>query len=91
MAWLDHCQTMQDLGIPTKRVMVQIAENGPVATAKRSLDRRRTSEGFEPLAAMRRLDLSLEALILQPAFGGLFTDEEANFALEALMEAGYFA
>ena len=36
------------------------------------------------------LDLSLEALVLEPAYGGLFSDEEANFALESLLDGGYY-
>ena len=57
--------------------------------AKRILSGRRLSDGFNQLQAKGRLDLSLEALVIDKRFTGLFTDEEANEALTRLLEAGY--
>lgn len=57
--------------------------------AKRTLSGRRLSDGFNQLQAKGRLDLSLEALVIDKRFTGLFTDEEANEALTRLLEAGY--
>ena len=42
-----------------------------------------------PLQGKGRLDLSLEALVVDKRFTGLFTDEAANEALMRLLEAGY--
>jgi hypothetical protein len=36
------------------------------------------------------LELSPEALVVQGKFGPLFTDEEADFCLAVLCEAGYY-
>ena len=60
-----------------------------VKSAKRTLSGSRCSDGWGVLAAKGRLDLSLEALAVDKRFTGLFTDEEANTALERLLFAGY--
>ena len=57
--------------------------------ARRTLSGRRLSDGFNQLQAKGRLDLSLEALVIDKRFTALFTDEEANEALGRLLEAGY--
>lgn len=58
--------------------------------AKRILSGSRLSDGFRELANRGQLRLSLEALVVDRRFTGLFTDEEANEALERLLEMGYF-
>lgn len=60
-----------------------------VKGAKRVLSGSRLSDGFNDLAAKNMLKLSLEALVIDKRFTGLFTDEEANEALSRLLEAGY--
>ncbi len=60
-----------------------------VKSAKRILSGSRLSDGFNDLAARGLLKLSLEALVIDKRFTGLFTDEEANEALSRLLEAGY--
>jgi len=57
--------------------------------AHRILGGSRTSDGFGELADRKQLALSLEALVVDKRFTGLFTDEEANTALERLLFAGY--
>ena len=61
-----------------------------IQTAHRCLTGRRTSDGFGELARLGRLEWSLEALAVDKRFTGLFSDEEANEALERLMEANFF-
>lgn len=80
---------MDGLGIRTARTRKQTAEHGALSTAHRILGGRTLSDGFADLAKLGRLDLSLEAMVLDPKWGSLFTDEEANEALSRLMEAGY--
>ena len=60
-----------------------------VKSAKRILSGSRLSDGFNDLAAKGQLKLSLEALAIDKQFTALFTDEEANEALNRLLEAGY--
>lgn len=57
---------------------------------QRCLSGSRESDGFYQLADLGRLDLSLEALAVKKQFTSLFTDEEANTALERLLFAGYY-
>ena len=57
--------------------------------AKRILSGTRLSDGFNDLAQKGQLKLSLEALVVDKRFTGLFTDEEANEALMRLLDAGY--
>ena len=61
-----------------------------VKGAKRILSGSRTSDGFNILMAKGRLDLSLEALVVDKRFTALFTDEEANEALTRLLDAGFY-
>ncbi len=57
--------------------------------AHRCLSGCRESDGFGILADKHRLELSLEALVVDKRFTALFTDEEANEALNRLLSAGY--
>ena len=57
--------------------------------ARRCLSGSRESDGFSMLAQKGSLDLRLEALAVSKQFTALFTDEEANNALQRLLEAGY--
>lgn len=57
--------------------------------ARRVLSGSRVSDGFGDLADRKRLDLSLEALVVEKRFTALFSDEEANTALDSLLSAGY--
>ena len=57
--------------------------------AHRLLSGSRTSDGFDKLAVLGKLDLSLEALVVDKRFTLLFSDDEANTALDRLLGAGY--
>ena len=69
--------------------MRPVAEEEAIALAHRSLRSHRISDGFSILADKGHLELSLEALAVDPRFTGLFSDEEANEALNRLLSAGY--
>jgi len=68
---------------------VRIRPIPDLASAKRILSGHRESDGFSQLAPKGRLDLSVEALAVKKQFTGLFTDEEANNALDRLLSSGY--
>ena len=85
-AWAKARQQAADLGVRMRPVSDADAMN----TAKRCLSGHRESDGFFALADKGRLELSLEALAVQKAFTGLFTDEQANEALSRLLSAGYY-
>lgn len=88
-AWAARWKKLQALGIPTARMEQSAEALGAVEAARRCLSGRRCSDGFQTLAKEHRLELSLEALVLEPDWGGLFTDEQANEAIGRLLEAGY--
>ena len=66
-----------------------VEEDKALQMAHRTLSGHRESEGFGVLAEKGRLDLSLEALAIDKRFTALFSDEEANEALNRLLDAGY--
>ena len=84
-AWAANREKAAKLGIRMRPVEAADA----MKTAHRALSGNRISDGFNQLADKRRLDLSLEALVVDKRFTGLFSDEEANNALMRLLDAGY--
>ena len=84
-AWAANREKAAKLGIR----MRPVEANDAMKNAHRSLTGNRISDGFNQLADKRRLDLSLEALVVDKRFTSLFSDEEANNALMRLLDAGY--
>lgn len=84
-AWTAARQKADALGVR----MRPVADADALKTARRALSGSRLSDGFNALQGKGRLDLSLEALVVDKRFTTLFTDEEANEALMRLLEAGY--
>ena len=85
-AWLANREQAARLGVR----MRPVAPEDAMKTAHRFLSGNRESDGFGILADKRHLELSLEALAIDKRFTGLFTDEEANNALQRLLAAGYY-
>lgn len=65
-----------------------LSEHGAVETARRLVNADTPSEGFTRLWMMKRLDLSVEALILKPEWECLFSNEERERARERLAKYG---
>ena len=84
-AWAANREKAVALGARIRPIEPETA----LKNAKRTLSGSRLSEGFDSLALKSRLDLTLEALVIDKRFTALFTDEEANTALQRLLEAGY--
>ena len=72
-----------------EKLGVRIRPVKDMAAARRCLSGHRESDGFYKLADLGRLDLTLEALAVKKQFTALFSDEEANTALDRLLAAGY--
>ena len=70
--------------------MRPVAPEDALKTARYLLSGSRCSDGFDALAAKGALGLSLEALATDKRFTALFTDEQANTALQRLLDAGYY-
>ena len=84
-AWLANRQKAAQLGIRLRPVEAAEA----MKTAHRWLSGSRESDGFNILADKHHLEWSLEALVIDKRFTALFTDDEANEALQRLLAAGY--
>ncbi len=84
-AWAARRQKAAELGVRIR----DVAREDVLKTAHRALSGTRVSEGFYPLADKGRLDLSLEALVIDKRYTALFSDEEADRALERLLTNGY--
>jgi len=84
-AWAAARAKAEALGVK----MRPVADGDAVKTAKRTLSGSRLSDGFNALLAKGHLELSLEALAIDKRYTELFTDEEANEALNRLLEVGY--
>ena len=84
-AWAAAREKAAALGIR----MRPVAPEEAMKNAHRTLSGSRLSDGFTALQGMGKLNLSLEALVIDKRFTQLFTDEEANEALTRLLEAGY--
>ena len=84
-AWLANREKAIHFGVR----MRPVAKEEAMKTAHRWLTGSRESDGFHILADKGHLELSLEALAIDKRFTSLFTDDEANNALQRLLLAGY--
>lgn len=78
------------IGVRQTRLLEQVKKFGGVSCARELVRKGRLSDGFEALAAAKRLDLSLEALVTAGKYGTLFTDDAVNACFSALCDAGYY-
>lgn len=66
-----------------------VRNHGGPEYARQLLRKTGTTPGFERLREEGRLDLTVEAVVLQPKYAGLFTDDERRIAAHRLAQAGY--
>ena len=83
--WADCREKAAKLGVRMRPVIPEEA----MRSAHRLLSGSKLSDGFDQLADLDKLSLTLEALAVDKRFTGLFSDEEANEALMRLLSAGY--
>ena len=83
--WLANREKAIHFGVRMRPVTKEEA----MKTAHRWLSGSRESDGFHILADKGHLELSLEALVIDKRFTSLFSDDEANNALQRLLLAGY--
>ena len=84
-AWQANREKAAALGVR----MRPVDKSEAMKQAHRLLSGTRVSDGFDQLADKKQLKLSLEALVVDKRFTALFTDDEANTALQRLLAAGY--
>lgn len=79
-----------ECGFNPTRLIQTIERWGGLATAKELIKKRKLSDGFSALEAKARLDLTMEATVIDKKFTQLFTDDEVNYCFEVLCESGYY-
>ena len=81
-------ETARDVYIP-RRFIDMVNESGGLGAAKRLLNPPDVSDGFRRLWEAKRLDLTVEAVVLQDKWVSLFTLEELSTARQRLEDLGY--
>lgn len=90
-ALIKKCEEGQKIdGYKATRFLQTLAKFGGVKTAKEIMRKNRLSDGFEKLQEAGRMDLTMEATIVEAKYGELFTDDEVNSCYEVLCEYGYY-
>jgi len=90
----DMVKTYQEavkIGYRPARFLQMLNESGGVATARIILAQPNTTDGFATLWEKKRLDLSVEALVLKPEYIPLFSDEDRAKARARLADVQYSA
>jgi hypothetical protein len=78
-----------DCGTSAKTLQTITAKGGD-ELARFIFSREGASENFEKLAKAGRLDLSLEAQVVDNKYASLFSDAEVNYCYMLLVDEGYF-
>ncbi len=71
------------------RFYQMVLKHGGLETARRLLSKETSSIGLNKLWECGRLDISMEAQVLNPKFAPLFTDAERDVARNRLTQYGY--
>lgn len=78
-----------EAGYNASYFLSMLAQHGPVETAHRLWASAAISDGFAELWERGRLDLTVEAIVVDPKFSELFTPEEIDVARKRLQQFGY--
>ncbi len=89
-AMLGVYEQAPELGYNATRFLQMVYELGGVQAAKRLLQKHDVQSGLAWLWEHGRLDISMEALVLQEPFGSLFSAADLAEAERRLRELGYF-
>lgn len=88
---IKNCELAEkEYGCKMTKFLQTIERFGIVKTAQEILRKGRTSDCFNKLAEVGRLDLTMEAVIVKGEYAELFTDEQVNDCYELLCEKGYY-
>lgn len=89
-AMVDVYQTAKkEAGYNATRFLQMLSELGGLETARHLLNSDTVSDGFTALWQKKKLDITVEAVVLKPEFSELFTDEERRIAEDRLNQYGY--
>ena len=95
----DFAEAMRDIFLRAKSevgynatyFLQMLSTQGPIETARRLVTSTKPSEGFTALWERGRLDLTVEAHVVQDRFQPLFTEAEREAAHQRLAQYGYTA
>ena len=80
-----------EIGYRATRFWGMVIDHGALEAAKRLLRAPKEQSGLTQLWELGRLDLSVEALVLQERWDTLFSDDERQKARDRLDAHGYYA
>ena len=87
--WKSYYDTRNETGYNPEYFRQMLEELGGLETAKRLLSSEKLADGFTKLWELRRLDLTVEALVIQDRYKELFTEQELETAKTRLEALGY--
>ena len=79
----------RDIGYTATRFMQLVSQKGGLLAAKQLIAKEGGTYGFEVLWENKRLDLSVEALVLKLEYEPLFSDNERKLCRDRLVKFGY--
>jgi hypothetical protein len=82
-------RAIDEAGYKATRFFQMLHDHRGLGTAQILIDSPTVSEGYTALWERKRLDLTVESLVLQPEWQQLFTDEQLRIARERLLEYGF--
>lgn len=82
-------QAKEECGYTATRFIQMLNEQGGLMTAKRLINSPNYSEGLTRLWELKRLDISMEATVLQQPWRELFSEEELEKASDKLKKLGF--
>ncbi|PYO97685.1 MAG: hypothetical protein DMD60_06025 [Gemmatimonadetes bacterium] len=89
-AMLDvYRRAKSEAGYTASRFLKMISEHGGYETARILLHAPAVSDGYTALWERRRLDLTVEAVVLEPPWHDLFSELEREIARTRLKKYGY--
>jgi hypothetical protein len=89
-AMLDVYQRAKtEAGYNASRFLSMVTEQGGYEAARTLLHASNVSDGYTALWERKRLDLTVEAIILRPEWQDLFSELERDIARRRLEEYGY--
>ena len=81
----------KDIGYTPSIFLRMLKEKGALQTARQLINASQPSDGYTRLWELKRLDLSVEAVVYENAkWHSLFTQDELDRCLKRLTDYGYF-
>src|SRR3954463_5907650 len=84
-----YTRAKSEVGYNATRFLRMVSEQGGYETARTLLYADKVSDGYVALWERGRLDLTVQALILEPQWQALFTETEREISKRRLSQYGY--